>query len=138
MVDLRASPARRRGIIPGSPTPPDAQTLVPIPTHPAAVALLGLAAAACVATQSAPTEVIRAKFACDGARTIAAEFVNAPPTRVRLTLSDGRVLTLPQAISASGARYASPDERVVFWNKGDTAFLEEGGKPTFTGCLVER
>ena len=26
----------------------------------------------------------------------------------------------------------------VFWNKGDTAFVEEGGKATFTGCVVER
>lgn len=138
MVDLRASPARRRGIIPVSSTPPDAQTLVPIPTHPAAVALLALAVVACAAAPEVPAAVIRAKFACEGGRTIAAEFVQAPQPLVRLALSDGRALTLPLAVSASGARYASADLGIVFWNKGDTAFVEEGGKPTFTGCVVER
>ena len=90
------------------------------------------------AAPEAPAAIIRAKFTCDAGRTIDAEFVAAPQPLVRLALSDGRVLTLPQAISASGARYASADDRVVFWNKGDTAFLEEGGKPTFAGCVVAR
>jgi membrane-bound inhibitor of C-type lysozyme len=53
---------------------------------------------------------------------------------VELTLSDGRKLALPQAVSASGARYANADESVVFWNKGRTAFVEEAGKQTYTGC----
>jgi hypothetical protein len=40
-------------------------------------------------------------------------------------------------MSASGARYASADESVVFWNKGNTAFITEGGNPenmTFANC----
>ena len=53
---------------------------------------------------------------------------------MRLALSDGRKLTLPQASSASGARYASASESIVFWNKGTTAFIEEGGKTTYDGC----
>ncbi len=102
------------------------------------VALAAAAVAACAAAPNAPAGVIRAKFACDGGRAIAAEFVSAPQPLVRLALSDGRALMLPQAISASGARYASVDDRVVFWNKGDTAFVEEGGRATFTGCVIER
>jgi len=85
-----------------------------------------------------PPDVIRAAFACEGGRAIDAEFDNAPKPLVRLGLSDGRAMALPQALSASGARYANADESIVFWNKGDTAFLEEGGKTTFAGCVVKR
>ncbi|MFO1415464.1 MAG: DUF333 domain-containing protein [Burkholderiales bacterium] len=84
----------------------------------------------------APPAVIRAKFACEGGKTIAATFRNGTPASVQLALSDGRKLDLPQAMSASGARYANADESVVFWNKGNTAFLEENGKTTFGGCAT--
>ena len=58
---------------------------------------------------------------------------------VNLKLSDGRSLTVPQAMSASGARYANKDETFVFWNKGDTAFVTEGkdGKETYSGCATK-
>ena len=58
---------------------------------------------------------------------------------VSLKLSDGRSLTVPQAMSASGARYANKDETFVFWNKGDTAFVTEGkdGKETYSGCATK-
>jgi membrane-bound inhibitor of C-type lysozyme len=55
---------------------------------------------------------------------------------VRLALSDGRKVTLPQAMSGSGARYANADESIVFWNKGNTAFIEEKGKTTYEGCAT--
>ena len=45
-------------------------------------------------------------------------------------------MTLPQAISASGARYANSDESFVFWNKGDTAFIQEGENYTYENCLT--
>jgi len=57
---------------------------------------------------------------------------------VDLKLSDGRVMTLPQTMSGSGARYANAGETIVFWNKGNTAFIEEGGKTTFDGCATKR
>jgi len=41
-----------------------------------------------------------------------------------------------QAISASGARYANTDESIVFWNKGDTAFIQEGDVTTYENCVV--
>ena len=46
---------------------------------------------------------------------------------------------VPQAMSASGARYANKDETFVFWNKGDTAFVTEGkdGKETYSGCATK-
>jgi len=45
---------------------------------------------------------------------------------------------LPQARSGSGARYANGDESFVFWNKGDTAFIEEDGKTTYADCVTSR
>ena len=47
-------------------------------------------------------------------------------------------VALPQARSASGARYANANESVVFWNKGDTAFIDENGKSTYSGCSTQR
>ncbi|MCX6736566.1 MAG: MliC family protein, partial [Candidatus Parcubacteria bacterium] len=67
-------------------------------------------------------------FVCTGDKTIGAQFRSSS---VDLQLNDGRTMTLPQAISASGARYANADESFVFWNKGDTAFVTEGSETTF-------
>ncbi len=52
---------------------------------------------------------------------------------VALSLSDGRQMTLPQTISASGARYAS--DTLVFWNEGDNAFITEGDATTYSNCI---
>ena len=84
---------------------------------------------------SAGAQRVQATFVCDGGKTIGAVFIAGTPERADLQLSDGRRLILPQAISASGARYANSDESVVFWNKGRTAFIEEGGHQTYSGCL---
>ena len=42
---------------------------------------------------------------------------------VKLALPDGKDYTLPQAVSASGARYTD-DHEVVWWNKGKEGFVE--------------
>ena len=81
---------------------------------------------------------IRASFHCDDGKSIVAVFENSAPSRVELKLSDGRHMALPQALSASGARYANADESVVFWNKGNTAFIEERGRTTYTGCVASK
>ena len=80
---------------------------------------------------------VQARFTCADGKSIAATFVNTGNARVQLTLSDGRQMTLPQAMSASGARYANKGETVVFWNKGNTAFIEEGGKTTYADCATK-
>ena len=81
---------------------------------------------------------IRARFVCNGGKSIAATFVNGANSRVEIVLSDGRTFTLPQAPSGSGARYAAANGTVVFWNKGNTAFIEEAGKTTYDGCATNR
>jgi membrane-bound inhibitor of C-type lysozyme len=96
-----------------------------------------IAAAVLVASAAlAETPVATAVFKCQGGKSIDATFY---ANSVSLKLSDGRSLMVPQAMSASGARYANKDETFVFWNKGDTAFVTEGkdGKETFSGCATK-
>ncbi len=44
---------------------------------------------------------------------------------------------VPHTISASGARYALPEDALVFWNKGDTAFIEMAGVPVYQNCVIK-
>lgn len=87
--------------------------------------------------QSILEQPILATFICKNGSFIKANFYNKGTGSVNLVLSDGRHLTLPQAVSASGARYANKDEGIVFWNKGDTAFIEENGKTTYDDCQTK-
>jgi len=102
-------------------------------------ALLLLAASALVTSppgESATAKTIKARFACASDKSIDATFINGKRSSVNLVLSDGRRLALPHALSGSGARYSTDDETVVFWNKGDTAFIEERGKTTYADCVA--
>lgn len=82
--------------------------------------------------QNKKSDVIQAVYGCSENKTINAAFSDK---NVALTLSDGRNIELPVAMSASGARYANSDETFVFWNKGDTAFIEEAGQMTYKDCI---
>ena len=86
--------------------------------------------------ESAGPKTIKASFACSSDKSIVATFINGKRSSVNLVLSDGRRLALPHALSGSGARYATDDESVVFWNKGNTASLEETGKTTYVDCVA--
>jgi len=88
------------------------------------------------AAPAAPAPTVEAEFTCDGDKSVHAAFY---PEKVDLRLSDGRTVELPQTISASGARYANADETLVFWNKGNTAFITEGtgGEETYSNCVTE-
>jgi len=78
--------------------------------------------------------VVHALFRCGAGKTVDAVFSNGSRSSVSLALSDGRSLSLPQSRSASGARYASADQNFVFWNKGNTAFIEENGQRSYSAC----
>jgi len=99
-------------------------------------------------------ETAKVTYACDASKTIVATYYSGPslavatssgmpPTpngSVALTLSDGRAMTLPQTISGSGIRYANADESLVFWSKGNGAFITEGtgsnAPQTFSNCVA--
>ncbi len=78
---------------------------------------------------------VSATFNCDGDRSVKAVFNTGAGGSVDLKLSDGRKMNLGVTASAGGARYANKSESVVFWNTGNTARLEEGGKETFKNCI---
>ncbi len=89
--------------------------------------------------------VSKATFVCNENKTITASFFVPPgstspetPGSASLVLSDGRSMTLLQTMSGSGARYASADDLLVFWNKGNTSFIQEGSAQTetFSHCTT--
>jgi membrane-bound inhibitor of C-type lysozyme len=84
-------------------------------------------------TDERARRAIETTFVCSLGERIEAAF-DTRSNRVNLSFSDGRKLSLAQVLSASGARYANPDESIVFWNKGRTAFLQESGVVTHSDC----
>ncbi len=68
-------------------------------------------------------------YACEnGDRVLATyhELSDGSLSFVKVRMPDGKVYTLPQALSASGARYTD-DRELVWWIKGDSAFAEVRG-----------
>jgi len=102
------------------------------------------------ASAAAEHSKINVSYLCNKQRAIDATFDRGVPPpavvpgeppiptgSVSLVLSDGRRFTLPQTISADGARYANGDESFIFWSKGDGALvLENGVEKSYTGCVV--
>ena len=76
-------------------------------------------------------------FNCEKNKYAQATFYLPQDRFIKLQLSDGRNMRIHHATSASGVRYTNLDESFVFWNKGDTAFIEENGKQTFVNCSVK-
>lgn len=90
---------------------------------------------------SAPTsaEVLAdqpgAFFGCSNQKALKAEFLEE---RVRLALSDGRSVTLPQVVGEEGeVLYANANQSFVFRNVEDVVFLEENGTVAYEDCTVE-
>jgi membrane-bound inhibitor of C-type lysozyme len=74
-------------------------------------------------------------YRCVQEQSIKAEFYEAS---VRLTLSDGRILELPEAASPTGQRYAQGTPRISFWHDRVHAYLEEEGRQPFSRCVENR
>ncbi len=91
--------------------------------------------------QVSETPISTLSYTCDAGKSLTATYYVGESTEsgsVHLTLSDGRILTLPQVVSADGARYANPDESFVFWSKGSGAtIVEDGWQNSYTGCTTE-
>jgi membrane-bound inhibitor of C-type lysozyme len=103
-------------------------------------------------TPSTESKVVnRVSYACDGNRLIKAAFMervnpavaptpDAPPTptgSVSLVFDDAPAVLLSQSISADGARYATVDEALVFWSKGNAAIvLDHGQDGMYTNCIA--
>jgi len=106
----------------------------------------GTAAPAVPVSPQKPINTV--SYACDAGKTIVAAYYEGtstpavsagqPPVpggSVSLALSDGRKMILPQTISADGTRYASADNSIVFWSKGNGLTFTENSQQTFSGCI---
>jgi membrane-bound inhibitor of C-type lysozyme len=86
-----------------------------------------LAAAAAMLALGGSANATEAHYTCSGGTKLTAQF--SPPSAAQesaaLTFDTGRRLTLPQALSADGGRYASAG--VEFWIKGRSATLTMRG-----------
>jgi membrane-bound inhibitor of C-type lysozyme len=71
---------------------------------------------------------------CDDGRVVSATYLAGPRSRVTLQLGDTGV-EAASVVAASGARYATADESLVWWNKGDTTALTWKGRTT--SCVVD-
>jgi membrane-bound inhibitor of C-type lysozyme len=98
-----------------------------------AVAASGLAALPALAEDPIAT----VDYACKDGKMIKATFY---ASSVDLVLDGSRKMSLPQARSADGGRYATPDESFVFWSKGNGAFVTEGDPnvQTYADCTGKR
>ncbi len=89
------------------------------------------AATAPAAVEAPPVDV--AQWTCEDGRTIAMAYFT-DPDRVDLTFGDGRRLTLPAAIAASGNLFEA--DGVRFHSKGMTeAYFAEG--EAVTNCTTD-
>ena len=102
-----------------------------------AAAAIAIASLSFVPAALAEDPIASVAYKCADNKTIDAAYYS---DRVQIKLSDGRDLTLPQAQAASGIRYANADESVVFWSKGEGAFVTEGdpNKATYDTCVEEK
>lgn len=97
---------------------------------------------AVVSYQCNEEKTIRATY-YDGDTTPSArpDMPPVPGGGALIMLSDGRAFNLHQTISASGIRYSNGDpftdgsETVVFWSKGDMAFILENDVETYSACI---
>jgi membrane-bound inhibitor of C-type lysozyme len=75
-------------------------------------------------------------FVCDGNKSIHAVFYERG---VKVGFPKEPQTFLLQTISASGARFANTDESLVFWNKGNEAFIMRNNEtdPNFNNCKTK-
>ena len=99
-----------------------------------AVVLILIAAAAFFFVSQKPEgEVVGTPASySDGTTVVTASFDNENGT-VTFTHPSVGTVTLPQALSASGARYANEDESIVFWEHQGEVTITVGGETVFHG-----
>ncbi len=98
-------------------------------------ALIGVIILLCSCAPQAPVEQGNNKvftFDCEDGYSFTVRFKEQK--EATLTLPD-KTVTLPRAISVSGARYA--EGNILFWTKGEWARLETGNK-VYEKCFVRQ
>ncbi|MDP2648342.1 MAG: hypothetical protein Q8P19_00365 [bacterium] len=79
---------------------------------------------------------VNAAFGCADGKSINASYARE---KVTLSLSDGRMVTLPQTSDATtnnGTYYANPNDGFEFVDSGNSAYIKEQGSRTYTDCMA--
>lgn len=88
-----------------------------------------------VQAQLPAAELVEVTYHCERGVSLPAVYVNDGEGHV-VALIEGRLLVLPRAISASGARYRETEEPgYELWSKGDSATLSWGSDADSTILL---
>lgn len=98
--------------------------------RPLATCAIAFIVAACGQFSRQPAETVL-RYQC-GTLPLTVRQSTRPP-QVALIL-DGRQLTLPETVAASGVRYS--DGHYTFWSKGQNAFVERAGKVIINDCII--
>lgn len=85
-------------------------------------------------TQKGEDKSISAIFYSVSGEQVQASFLGDSVTFTQKNLG---TITLKQAISASGARYANSDESIIFWNKGDNVTISQNNQVIFEGSTTK-
>ncbi|MHB1316455.1 MAG: MliC family protein [Minisyncoccota bacterium] len=97
-----------------------------------------------------PVVVGQSTYQCANNHTMKVVFIEKGPlpvvvpgeppasnTSVSISIDGAPIISLPQAISADGSRYANSDESLVFWIKGSGAMVLENGKESnYKNCIL--
>ena len=97
-----------------------------------------------------PVVTGKTTYQCMGGHTVETVFMTQGPVPesvpglppasnalVSISLDGAQDISLPQAVSADGSRYANADESLVFWSKGNGAMVLQNGKEDiFQNCIV--
>jgi hypothetical protein len=78
--------------------------------------------------------LIIAKYICEGNQKVRVDYYE----NFVYIKFEGIKTYLQRTISASGVRFANGDESLVFWGKGDGAFIELDGVIYIDNCVVEK
>lgn len=82
-------------------------------------------------SQSVPTTLV---YRCENAAQVTVN-LDEQAGRIAITLPGEPAVELPQAVSASGAKY--DNGRLMFLGKGDEALIERGGKALYSQCKLQ-
>ncbi|HSW12418.1 MAG TPA: MliC family protein [Solimonas sp.] len=82
--------------------------------------------------QPMPTMLV---YQCEGSAQVTVANLDDQGQRIALTLPGETAVELPQAVSASGAKYDNGS--LVFLGKGDEAVIERGGKAVYSQCKLQ-
>lgn len=102
-----------------------------------AILLLGLAGLLLMDADGSEHEE-KLRFACEDGYAFSLSYVGEDNSGAVLYLSDTDTpLDLSRVRSASGARYATEDESIVFWEHQGEATVWRDDEPIAEGCAVD-